>query len=381
MEYVLPAAWRSTHSPISLALHDQLRESDNDANQGGGGGAASSALSAGGATPSSNKGKGKGRRVKHRGGGGGGGAQQQGQRQGAELPTGREVLERLNLFWAFVDSCGERLDVDRSFSGWPIITACRYGKRQQAQVALQTSASAAAADTEVVAAESQQQVVVERSAAQHFAMSVEVARSHHALSRGMYSADELGVLDRCGVLFLTGAAERLAVHIQGTEKVNPAVRALARHFTSEQSNAGSGGGGVAGGGGSAGERGEGELQLRSELRELILGWSGDDTTLSDSGSGGSGQQRRGNTKPGTKGGKHSSGGARGLPYGGGFENMPESTLRQLPIFETLDGAQRNVPRFSVFPSQPTVLSRLSRDNLSWSNLSWSNLSWSYRRVS
>jgi hypothetical protein len=290
MEYVFPLAWRNTHTPIRLALNSELDEKPT--------------CHADAPSKSAVVVRGKGRNARKRSSGGGG-VQQQTAVSG--IKSGAEVVERLNLFWAFVDSCGERIDIARSFSGWPIITACQYYQHPTDR-----------ADSETASRQSEGQ-----ESASYFAMSMDVARSHHALSRTMYTADELYVLDRHGVMFLTQAAERLAVHIQGTEKVSPAVRALVRYFSTESESDITKGVSPTN---AIMEETHSEVHsyLRSELRDLILRWS-DEEIVSQTPAQASTQGRRKAPR------------RRRQEQQAQREGMPETVLRQLPIFELIDG--------------------------------------------
>lgn len=294
MDYVLPAAWRNTHAPISLALNDTRIETDDSDTH------SCSSLIGGGALSKHEGKKKRGSRHRRR-------AQQQ-QTAAADLPSGADVLERLKLFWAFVDRCGERVDVDRSFSGWPIVTACRYGKNPQVIDQAGTDGSCT---------QSGDQITGQESPVLQFVMSIDVARSYHAVSRELYTADELRVLDQYGVMFLTGAAERLTVHIQGTEKVNPALRAVARYF-SGNSQSRSGSNDLLGN--ATTHQSQCEIHYRSELRDLVLRWSGEEDAMQKANNP-QGRSRVHRRRPPPK--QH--------------ESVPQTVLRQLPIFELLDG--------------------------------------------
>jgi hypothetical protein len=129
------------------------------------------------------------------------------------------------------------------------------------------------------------------------AMSVEVAQRYCVLSRDLYSPSELSVLDGLGVMFLSGASERLSWLVQGTEKVSPALRAIAHHLSSRACDA--------------------LPELCKKLRGLILEWTPREGQSVSAGQG------RGSGKPKRK------------EYVA--ESLPESVLRHLPVFETLDG--------------------------------------------
>ena len=263
MQYVLPPAWRSRTSPIALD-----GTSDTTAEE---------------ASPSKSRSWKTNNRKKRRDGGDDGSSHR-------ETLGAREVLRRLELFWGFIDSCGERLDLSRTMQGWPVVMAARHAP--------------AGGEPEL------------------FAMSVETAKRVSVLARDMYSQEELAVLDSAGVLFLTGASERLAAQVQGSEKVAPALRAVARCFTpahrelralrlKNQSRAEQ----LADAGSAPQLEPEPEPELGPEpelcasLRELVLTWSG----------------ARGPV-PQKKARRQRS-----------FDSIPEGVLRALPIFETIGG--------------------------------------------
>ena len=267
MQYVLPPAWRSRTSPIALD-----GASDTTAQE---------------ASPSKSRSWKTNNRKKRRDGGDDGSSHR-------ETLGAREVLRRLELFWGFIDSCGERLDLSRTMQGWPVVMAARHAP--------------AGGEPEL------------------FAMSVETAKSVSVLARDMYSQEELAVLDSAGVLFLTGAAERLAAQVQGSDKVAPALRAVARCFTpahkelralrlKNQSRAEQ----LADAGSAPQLEPEPEPELGPELgpepelcaslRGLVLTWSGARGPVLQK------KARRQRS----------------------FDSIPEGTLRALPIFETIGG--------------------------------------------
>ena len=311
MEYVLPAVWRGAQSPISLSLS---------------GGGASAAETAKAQQQQQPKGRG-GRRAR-----GSSGAAHQ---PVLAVLSGTEVLERLNLFWSFVDGCGERVDFDRmaTLKGWPVITA-------------RTHATVVPAVAAVASGPEDLEPEPEPEGSELYAMSMDVARSHHVLSRELYSAEELRVLDRCGVLFLTtqGASDRLTVQIQGMEKISPAMRAIATHWGASSTFAAGGGGGVS------------DEQVRGELcealRDLIIGWSGETDQATN--------QVRKPGDPASGGGKKQGKKAARQQRGpiSSYESVPESVLRQLPIFETIDhrwvaaASSMGAVQISCAPSKP-----------------------------